>query len=301
MATLRDSRSLIEKCACLALLIAVVAADAEKCDVSSCEGPLRYYDDLGCTPVYEKPGQCCPTKYDCSHLKNRSPNKCYVRNNEYEVGEQLKPEDANPCDIGCTCSNHTEPASFNCAVVDCFFGPVSDDCFMRRSPDKCCPERVCLKDGETRATCNVDGQVYQEGDYFQPESDPMLNCYCMKGYQGRNVDPFCKKLNRPSCSVDFRNPSAITDKCAPVYYSTQNPATDCSVSLRCQNDDDEVVHTHDELTSAEEADTETCQFGSLTLHLHDKLKRTSGYDSKCVECVCNVPPFLTCKRDDQCQ
>lgn len=275
----------------------------ENCDDSKCNGPLRYYKDLGCKPVYAKEGDCCPVKYDCSHLENRSPDKCYVNNKEYEPGEALRPEDANRCDVGCFCSNNTEPASFVCAIVDCYFGPVPTGCFLRYTQDKCCPERICLRSGETKATCTVDGKVYEEGDYFQPESDPELNCNCMPGYEGKNVEPFCKKLNRPSCSADFRNPDLLTGNCAPVYYDSQNPATDCSVSSRCQTPEDAVVHTHDDLTSAEESESDVCRFGTLKLHLGDTLQKVTGTDDACVNCVCDVPPYLTCKRlsHEECQ
>jgi hypothetical protein len=65
---------------------------------------LSYYESLKCTPVYENEGDCCATKYDCDHLKERSKTKCYVNGKEYGLGESLKEEDANPCDIGCVCS-----------------------------------------------------------------------------------------------------------------------------------------------------------------------------------------------------
>lgn len=75
----------------------------EECDKTKCPGPLAYYEALDCKPVYEHEGDCCAIKYNCEHLKERSKNKCYVNGKVYELGESLKDEDANPCDIGCTC------------------------------------------------------------------------------------------------------------------------------------------------------------------------------------------------------
>lgn len=77
----------------------------DKCDKTKCPGPLAYYEALGCKPVYEKEDDCCATKYNCNHLKERSKTKCYVNGKEYEIGESLKEEDANPCDIACTCTS----------------------------------------------------------------------------------------------------------------------------------------------------------------------------------------------------
>lgn len=69
-----------------------------------CKGPIRYYEDLNCKPVYEKPGDCCAVSYDCSHLNNRSLDKCYVNGHEYAVNETLRDEDkSSPCDLHCTC------------------------------------------------------------------------------------------------------------------------------------------------------------------------------------------------------
>lgn len=41
-----------------------------------------------------------------------------------------------------------------------------------------------MKEGEKRATCEVDGKVFLDGEYFSPKSDPSLDCYCMPGYAG---------------------------------------------------------------------------------------------------------------------
>lgn len=80
----------------------------EVCDKTKCPGPLRYYEAIGCTPVYANSGDCCAESYNCSHLDNLSRDKCYANGNEYSLGEKLKPEDANPCDIGCTCRSYRD-------------------------------------------------------------------------------------------------------------------------------------------------------------------------------------------------
>lgn len=50
-------------------------------------------------------------------------------------------------------------------------------------------------------------------------------------------------------------------------------------------------------------DHERCKFGNLTLHVGDELSHASDFPDECVECKCEVPPTLTCKRlpDEQCQ
>jgi hypothetical protein len=300
------SCSLIQICAYLALVIVTVAVAQEECDKTKCPGPLAYYKALDCSPVYEKEGDCCATKYNCDHLKERSTRKCHVNGKQYEIGEQLKEEDANPCDIGCSCrKGHDGIAKFTCASVDCFQPPPRPGCYRKNSPLQCCPgEEVCPENPEDRATCNVDGKIYREGDYFQIESDPDLSCNCQPGYEGKNVEPFCAKPKHPYCSPDFSHAGNIINKCAPVYYFNQSPQTGCSLFTRCQNNNDTVIHNEDNLKSAEKhpEEKDICEFGNMIMHLGDELNQATDYNSVCVKCVCEVPPVPTCQRlsDEEC-
>ncbi|XP_072763965.1 uncharacterized protein [Anoplolepis gracilipes] len=296
--TRRGCPSLIQTCAYLAFFATVVIGQ-EECDKTKCPGPLAYYEALGCTPVYKKEDNCCATKYNCDHLKERSKTKCYVNGKEYEIGQPLKEEDANPCDVSCTCrSGYDGIAAFNCAEVDCFFGRVKPGCYRKHSPSLCCPEEICPENLGERPTCNVNGKIYQDGEYFKVESDPDLNCVCQEGYQGENVEPFCMKPKRSYCSPDFRDASDIFNKCAPVYYSSQAPQTSCSVFSRCQNNNDTVVHKEDGSKSADKTsnDEDVCYFGNLNMHVGDELNQATDYSSGCIKCVCEIPPVPTCQR-----
>ncbi|CAK9830636.1 hypothetical protein ANTRET_LOCUS7773 [Anthophora retusa] len=295
--------SIVEKCVFMTFLVAVHVAGREICDKTKCPGPLEYYEALRCTPVYEKPGDCCATEYDCSILKNIKDDKCYANNNEYNVGDELKSEDANPCDIGCRCVSHDGGTPrFVCAAVDCFFLPESPNCYQRYQTDRCCAEVICPKEGEKRATCEVDGETYLDGEQFSVKSDPSLRCTCLPGYKGENIKPFCSKLKRSYCTPLLRTPDVVMRKCAPVFYSNQNPQTDCNVFSRCQNANDIVIHNHDSTKSVSEQESKMCQFGNLTMHIGDELNQGHDYDSACVKCVCEVPPIPTCQRlpDDVC-
>lgn len=269
---------------------------------------MRYYKDLGCKPVYEKEGDCCAVRYDCDHFKARSKDKCYVNGFEYSIGEQLKDEHRNPCDLGCIClKGRDDIASFVCAQVDCFFDPegTSPNCYYKRTPNQCCPgQKVCLDDIESRPKCMVGDELYYDGEYFQVRSDPDLSCYCQPGYTGENVEPFCKKPNRPYCTADFSSAYNVHNNCTPVFYSSQPPQTSCNLSWRCQNFNDTVIHNHDEIIgkSSEEDDKMTCKFGNLTMHLGDELNQGTDYSSVCVKCLCEVPPVPTCQHlpDKEC-
>ncbi|XP_034196203.2 uncharacterized protein LOC117611886 [Osmia lignaria lignaria] len=299
-----DSCSFVLRCVFLTCLVILHAAKGESCDKTKCPGPLRYYKELGCTPVYKNPDDCCAEEYDCSHLKSLSKDKCYANGHEYNIGDKLRDEDANPCDVECRCRSYEDrAASFVCAALDCGIA-FTPGCYNKNSVGQCCPgPLVCPEKGEERATCEVDGKIYMDGEFFKPNSsDPDLSCYCQPGYKGENVEPFCKMPNRSYCSPLFRNAPAIHQNCAPVFYNNQNPQQDCSYASRCQNANDTVIHKHESGKSLSEEDNKTCQFGDMKMHIGDELNQGTNYDSTCVKCVCEVPPYPTCQRlpDNEC-
>ncbi|CAL7945679.1 unnamed protein product [Xylocopa violacea] len=302
MARRGDSRSPLQKCIISTLLVAVHVVGQEICDKAKCPGPVTYYQDLNCTPVYNNSGDCCAREYNCSHLKELSKDKCYVNDNEYDIGEYLRDEDKNPCDIGCTCmSINNGTASFSCALVSCFL-PGSQYCFYRNNHDDCCPTSyVCSEEERKNTTCEVDGKTYRDGDYFRPKSDPDTDCYCMPGYTGEIVEPFCRKLKRPYCSPLFKHAEKVRKNCAPVPYNSRIPLKYCSYGYRCQNANDTVIRKHDDSSIVFKEEI-ICQFGDLVLNIGEELAQGTGIDSICVKCVCEVPPFLTCKRlsDSEC-
>ncbi|CAD1472162.1 unnamed protein product, partial [Heterotrigona itama] len=134
-----------------------------------------------------------------------------------------------------------------------------------------------VKDGEKRATCEVDGVTHYDGNFFSPKSNPRLQCICMPGYTGNNTEPFCKMSGRSNCDPLFRNADKIHRNCVPIYYGHQKPQSDCTHGYRCQH--------------------KTCRFGNSTMQLGDELSEGTGdYESYCMKCVCEVPPFPTCER-----
>ncbi|XP_076279960.1 uncharacterized protein LOC143208902 isoform X2 [Lasioglossum baleicum] len=299
--------SSVSKCVLLTLLVASCAA-REICDKSKCPGPLRYYKEIECKPVYKNPGDCCAETFDCSHLEKLSRNKCYVNGHEYSIGENLRDEDAGPCDMFCKCVkgypfSEDRTAQFNCVEVDCVFPPWKKDCFNKRTDDTvCCGfTQVCLTEEQKRVTCEVDGEVYHDGHGFSPKSDRDLVCTCMPGYTGQNVEPFCKKKTpRYYCGLLFRNADAIHNKCAPVFYSYQDVQKECNYQSRCPTDDDTVVHNHDGKSLSETDESKVCTFGNMKMHIGDTLKEGNTFETKCIKCKCEVPPFPTCIQEQNC-
>ncbi|XP_077268670.1 uncharacterized protein LOC143900808 [Temnothorax americanus] len=80
---------------------AVVATDVitTRRDVKTiCPDPIRYYEDIECTPVLRNEQARCPSRYKCDHLKERSRTKCYINGHEYKTNQVLNREDANICE-----------------------------------------------------------------------------------------------------------------------------------------------------------------------------------------------------------
>lgn len=41
------------------------------------------------------------------------------------------------------------------------------------------------ENSEDIPTCEVDGKIYKDGEYFKPAAEPNKNCYCAPGYTGK--------------------------------------------------------------------------------------------------------------------
>ncbi|XP_071566357.1 uncharacterized protein [Temnothorax nylanderi] len=194
--TRRGSRSFIQICAYLAFITVTIAADQEECDKTKCPGPLAYYEALGCTPVFEKEGDCCATKYNCDHLKERSTIKCYVNGKEYEIGEKLKDEDANPCDVSCTCLlGRDGNASFNCAIVDCFHGPVKPE----NDNDAVIHNESGDENPDDKDVCHFGNLTMQLGDELNQSTD--YSSACVKCVCEVPPVPTCQRLPDDECDV----------------------------------------------------------------------------------------------------
>ncbi|XP_050584352.1 uncharacterized protein LOC126919334 isoform X1 [Bombus affinis] len=291
-----NSSSIIGKCILLMFLIIIQVTGQEDCNEANCPGQLivRYYKGIGCTPIYANPNDCCAEAYDCSHLDNLSRDKCYVNGHEYSVGEMLRPEDSNPCDWNCTCTQYENTAFFQCEKLNDCNSTEEQGCLYRKTHGLCC-EGFCDMEETDNTTCNVDGKVYKAGEYFYPNANPKLLCICMEGYAGENIEPFCQQLNRDPCSALFTVAAAqVHDKLIPLFIQFNYF---CPVTFyRYPSPNDSVISKHDNNISVPVEGNVICQHGNLTLHIGEELSPEQPVEvwSIGTKCVCEVPPYVTC-------
>lgn len=102
-------------------------------------------------------------------------------------------------------------------------------------------------------------------------------------------------LDSSECNVHLVYDNKIKNKCAPVYDMGQSVRTLCPLDYRCQNSNDTVVKPMYPSTFEKQVE---CTFGTLKFKIRERLERVlfSNSNQVCMDCVCQVPPLLTCER-----
>lgn len=103
--------------------INAIGIKAEQC--KSCSQITRFYNEIGCEPIYDSTDTCCPSKfvyfqtlvlrfilsfqtnslisrYNCP--TNDNITRCYVREKIFEIGQRITQSQDFPCSNGCICS-----------------------------------------------------------------------------------------------------------------------------------------------------------------------------------------------------
>ncbi|XP_034938981.1 uncharacterized protein [Chelonus insularis] len=273
---------------CVLNLTIINSSTKTECDKTKCRGPTRYYEELRCTPLFETLDSCCPYQYDCNHLKERLPNKCYIGDSVYNINDDLAEHDTNPCDVECTCRKINDRARFYCSVVDCPSDGLVEGCYLRRNQTQCCAEVVCHRD-RTLPQCMVDGEIYMSGEEFVPKSNPDQICQCYSSHSNEYAELLCRKNDR-LCNSELY--FQYNESCVPVYFPNESPQAACSFIYRCYNNNDRIIKYRLAHTQIER---ETfCIFGDLILSYGDRLTPETTYDT-CMNCTCEVGPMLTCR------
>ena len=129
-------------------------------------------ESQGCTPI-TKPGDCCPSSWDCSAWEERlnHKQKCWYKGQYYEAGQSIEVEES--CKVGCFCEiNQDGLATITCALTDCFPPPSvdkSETCHPQYSSlNQCCPSKFnCGRELDFLMQCYHYDTPYYEGEIMQ--------------------------------------------------------------------------------------------------------------------------------------
>jgi len=257
---------------------------------ATCNEPSLIYEELGCKPIYGSKTTACPIRYNCSHLDCLPTDTCFYKGKHYNIGEKLPCDEMyEMCRMECYCK---EWGVFNCEEkVDCyvpfsFWGRPDEDPNCRKidRPGKCCGKTVC----PPFATCTVGNITYMEGDYMQ-SPEKCMDCKCAEGFNGKFIPPFCKKVNC-GLGLNYALQSAI-NYCAPMYYNTDSC---CPEHWNCEDAAPGEIIKNLNPTGDKSLQ---CRFKNETLQIGDKFSRYGLYGGDMVvnfDCICRIPPFVTC-------
>ncbi|KAL0132312.1 hypothetical protein PUN28_000239 [Cardiocondyla obscurior] len=300
---MEETRFCVQAFIYVAFVIAIIAA-FYIVDQTPCPGPVKYYEDIGCVPVYLSTGDRCAIRYDCSRVNKRSKNKCYINGHVYKLNTYLRREDANLCEDNCVCKSggQNKIAAFECSGASCPESSNDDDCYIRNDMSSCCgnPIKVCSDDPEYFSTCIVHGRRYRDGEFFFVGDD--MTCVCRpENNDGKNGWPFCVRANHSCNHPAFDHTDYFRHKCAPIFYENYisynilDPIPKkCYIDMRCKKNLEFVIpHLENSLSDEYYKEENVCIMGDLRLRIGDKLSPLNSTD--CTKCICEVPPLLTCQ------
>lgn len=76
-------------------------------------------------------------------------------------------------------------------------------------------------------TCEVDGQMYKEGQSFEP-ANTRKTCICTSQWNGTYDYPYCTDIN---CGLEIHYQDEIFDNCAPVFVGNMKS---CPIAFQCR-------------------------------------------------------------------
>ncbi|XP_052860888.1 uncharacterized protein LOC128267960 [Anopheles cruzii] len=246
---------------------------------------------MGCTPVGNTSTTGCPERYECPSLSAHDNAKCYFNGKTYSISESVPDEEvAQFCSVLCYCRGATPFAKFRCVHVDCpeFFHRFDhENCLRQYKKKKCCAAgSVCGAERDKLATCELENEIYREGQRIHFKDNKCRSCLCTKGFNASAIDsdPSCYDT---ICGFELFEEKHVYGGGAPVYKADRC----CPWEWRLPQETDKIVKG-----SKPTADSQgQCKYGKLTLNVGDSLdiSQLTGEGQK-MACTCAIPPLVHC-------
>ncbi|XP_053681389.1 uncharacterized protein LOC128732243 [Anopheles nili] len=260
--------------------------------VFGCDQPLGHYKTMGCTPI-GKLATGCPERYECPSITAHDNTKCYFNGKTYEITQQVPDAEVAPfCSTNCYCRSANPFAKFRCIHVGCpdFLQRFDhENCLKQYKPNSCCyTGKVCGEDRQKLATCELEKEIYREGQRMYFKENKCRSCICTAGFNANatDTDPNC--FDTP-CGFELFEEKHVYGGGIPVYKKDRC----CPWEWRLPQASDSIVKG-----TAGKASTDPlrqCKYGKLTLDVGDSLNIQQGTaEAQKMTCSCAVPPLVHC-------
>uniref|UniRef100_A0A1S4H604 VWFC domain-containing protein n=1 Tax=Anopheles gambiae TaxID=7165 RepID=A0A1S4H604_ANOGA len=256
-----------------------------------CDVPLAHYKTMHCQPVGNRPDGC-PERYDCPSITAHESSKCYFNGKTYDIDQPVPDAEVSQfCSAACYCRSANPIAKFRCVHVDCaeFFKRFDyDNCVRQYSPQSCCSTgTVCGEERKKLATCELESEIYREGQRMRFKGNQCRTCICTAGFNATAIeqDPNCVET---VCGFELFEEKQVYGGGIPVY----KPDGCCPWEWRMPKQTDTVVKG---AVSKPATDPKLqCKYGSLTLDVGDSLDIQQRAEGQKLSCSCQVPPLMHC-------
>lgn len=272
------------------LIIPTIVVLCSAVAVLGCDVPLVHYKTMKCTPVGSRPDGC-PERYDCPSLTAHDNDKCYFNGKTYDIDQRVPDTEVLQfCSVLCYCRSANPFAKFRCAHVDCpeFFQRFDyDNCLRQYERQGCCASgKVCGAARDRLATCELENEIYKEGQRMRFKDNKCRTCICSASFNrnATETDPNCYET---VCGFELFGEKHLYGGAIPVYKQDAC----CPWEWRTPKETDSVVKGDGKPATDPNLQ---CKYGNLTLDVGDTLNIQQNAEDRKMSCSCQVPPLMQC-------
>lgn len=176
---------------------------------------------------------CIRFRFKCPDFRSFASNKCHVKGQLFDVGDDI-PNDLIPmCRADCQCSSNMriECANIECPEDDYNYDDPPQTINRYNDLKECCSAiQTPINKADHLSKCQVEGRSYHDGERIYPDGDSCFMCLCAPNFNNKTSfaeNSNCVKIN---CGVEH-DLYRINAGCVPIYYRTP---TCCPIDMKCR-------------------------------------------------------------------